>query len=227
MRLRALTATTLVLLSARPLAAQRKPDLAPYLLDRAEEIALARSAAPANVSDSAAILVLGVGGYEQAVRGTNGFTCFVQRGFDANAKDPVFGSTKVRAPQCLNPPAVRTVLPAMLERARWFIAGPDPKELDPRVARGYASHHFPTPAAGAMAYMTSSKQYLLDSDPHWMPHLMFYYGRTIPKGTFGAAGMSGPVIDATQGDPNAPVQVMFVPVRRWSDGSAAPIVDGH
>lgn len=227
MRLHSLTAASLTLLALRPLAAQQKPDLTPYLLDRAEEIALARSAAPRHVSDSATILVLGRNGYEQAARGTNGFTCLVQRGFDANAKDPVFGSTKVRAPQCMNPPAARTVLEPMLERARWFIAGTDPKELDPRVARAYASHRFSPPAPGAMAYMLSPKQVLLDADPHWMPHLMFFYDRGVKGSSFGAAGMTGPVIDATAGDPGAPVHVLFIPVRRWSDGSAAPVVDGH
>jgi hypothetical protein len=219
-------AAALLVLAASPALAQ-KPDLTPYLLDRADEIALARSAAPRNVTDSATILVLGRDGYEQAVRGTNGFTCLVQRGFDASAKDPTFGNAKVLAPQCMNPPALRTVLEPMLERARWFIAGTDPKDLEPRVAQAYASHRFPLPAPGAMAYMLSPKQYLVDADPHWMPHLMFYYDKTTPGAAFGAAGMSGPIIDATAGDPDAPIRVIFVPVRRWSDGSAAPVVDGH
>ena len=47
------------LLAVRTLGAQQKPDLAPYLIaDRGEEIALARSSAPRNVTDSATILVL-------------------------------------------------------------------------------------------------------------------------------------------------------------------------
>jgi hypothetical protein len=227
MRIHAVTLATLALLATHPLSAQQKPDLGPYLLDRTEEIALARTSAPPHVSDSATILVLGRTGYEQAVRGTNGFTCLVQRGFDANANDPVFSNTKVRAPQCMNAPATRTVLAPMLERARWFIGGTDAKELEPRVARAYASGRFPPPATGAMAYMLSPKQYLIDADPHWMPHLMFYYDKATKGATLGAAGMTGPVIDATAGTPDSPIRVLFIPVRRWSDGSAAPVVDGH
>src|SRR4051794_7283986 len=71
MRFHTLTTAALVLLSATSLRAQKTgvPDLAPYLIaDRAEEIALARSSAPRNVSDSATILVLEKSGYVQAVR---------------------------------------------------------------------------------------------------------------------------------------------------------------
>jgi len=73
-----------------------------------------------------------------------------------------------------------------------------------------------------MAYMTSSKQYLQDEAPqNWMPHLMFYYDRSLPASTWGAGGMGAMVIDATAGDTASPVQTLLVPVRRWSDGSTA------
>ena len=53
------------------------PTMAPveqYLMaDRLEEIALARTAAPAAISRDAEILVLGRHGYETAVKGKNGF----------------------------------------------------------------------------------------------------------------------------------------------------------
>ncbi|UGB44256.1 hypothetical protein LQ772_09580 [Frateuria edaphi] len=44
-----------------------------YLMERGEEIALARSAAPASISRDATVLVLTPTGYETAVTGTNGF----------------------------------------------------------------------------------------------------------------------------------------------------------
>jgi hypothetical protein len=78
------------------------------------------------------------------------------------------------------------------------------------------------PAAGAMAYMTSPKQYLQDDMPqNWVPHLMFYFDRSLPASTWGASSSSSTVIDATAGDAASPVQVLLVPVRRWSDGSMA------
>ncbi|HWZ76391.1 MAG TPA: hypothetical protein VNX87_07620, partial [Candidatus Sulfotelmatobacter sp.] len=44
-----------------------------YLMDRNDEIALARSAAPPSIAKDATVMVLGRYGYETAVEGTNGF----------------------------------------------------------------------------------------------------------------------------------------------------------
>ncbi len=59
------------------------PAMAPleqYLMpDANSEIALARSAAPASISDGAEVMVLGPKGYTTAVKGTNGFLCLVER----------------------------------------------------------------------------------------------------------------------------------------------------
>ena len=58
------------------------PAMAPigqYLIsDEKSEIALARSAAPASISDGAEVMVLGRTGYKTAVKGTNGFLCIVE-----------------------------------------------------------------------------------------------------------------------------------------------------
>ncbi|HVA55422.1 MAG TPA: hypothetical protein VNI53_06470 [Gammaproteobacteria bacterium] len=54
-----------------------------YLIaSKTQEIALARSAAPASISDHAEVLVLGKHGYDIAVKGTNGFVCLVVRSWD-------------------------------------------------------------------------------------------------------------------------------------------------
>ena len=66
-----------------------------YLIaDKDAEIALARTAAPPSVSAQAEILVLGRDGYTTAVKGTNDFTCLVERGFAANTDDSVFWNPK-------------------------------------------------------------------------------------------------------------------------------------
>src|SRR5262249_20592748 len=62
----------------------------------ADEIALARSAAPASISSDAEVLVLGSRGYETAVKGKNGFVCFVQRSWAAGFDDPDFWNPKLR-----------------------------------------------------------------------------------------------------------------------------------
>jgi hypothetical protein len=207
---------------AAPVGAQQSRDLAPYLMtDRAAEVALARTAAPSDVSARATVLVLARTGYTEAAHGTNGFTCVVMRSFAATPDDPAFWNPRVRAPHCFNPPAARTVLPAMLAQAEWALAGATPAELNAKLKKAYADKTFPMPAAGAMAYMLSPKQYLSDDGPHWMPHLMFYFDRSFAASTFGAGGFSAPVIDASASDPNSPMQVLYVPTRNWSDGTPA------
>ena len=213
-------------LAAQPTTAQRIGDLTPYLIaDRGAEVALARSAAPRDVSDSATVLVLTREGFVEAARGANGFTCLVARSFTGALDDAAYWNPRVRAPHCFNPPAVRTVLPEMLKRTEWVVGGVGRGEIAERTRRAYDSGEFPMPASGAMAYMLSPGQHLLDSDPHWMPHLMFYYDRSLPAAAWGAGGVTAPVIDGSAGDPKAPVLVLYIPVRQWSDGTAAP--GGH
>jgi hypothetical protein len=77
-----------------------------YLMpDGKSEILLARSAAPASVSDGAEVMVLGRKGQTTAVKGTNGFLCIVERSWGAATDDPDFWNPKVRAPICFSPPS--------------------------------------------------------------------------------------------------------------------------
>src|SRR5947209_9318566 len=113
--------------AAATVGAQKGPDLTPYLIaDRAAEIALARTAAPSDISGNASVMVLTPKGYVQAARGTNGFTCIVMRSFAAAPGDPQFWNPHTSAPHCFNPPAARTVLPAVLAQINWALAGATP-----------------------------------------------------------------------------------------------------
>jgi hypothetical protein len=86
-----------------------------YLIaDQNSEIALARSAAPASISDGAEVMVLGRSGFTTAVRGTNGFLCMVERSWGTATDDPEFWNPKVRSPICFNPAAARTFAPIFL-----------------------------------------------------------------------------------------------------------------
>jgi len=223
MHTRTLTLAAFALLPTLSARAQQGRDITPYLItDRAAEIALARTAAPRNVSDSATVLVMTRTGFVEAAKGTNGFTCAVFRSFSAATEDPNFLNTHVRAPHCFNPAAARTVLPAMVKRAEWFLAGATPNELNTRTDRAYATHEFQVPAVGAMAYMLSKKQVLADTNEHWMPHLMFYYDRSMPASAWGAGDGKSPIIDATGAAPS-PLMVLLIPVPQWSDGTPAAL----
>ena len=57
-----------------------------YFMDRNDEIALARSAAPPSIAKDATVMVLGKHGYETAVEGTNGFVCMVGRTCDGRIR---------------------------------------------------------------------------------------------------------------------------------------------
>lgn len=209
-------------LVATPLAAQQPKDFGAYLMpDRAAEIALARTAAPRNVSDSATILVMTRTGFVEAVHGTNGFTCAVFRSFAAPSDDRNIWNVKISAPQCFNAPATRTVLPMWLERMAWILGGATPAEADARTTKAYATHRLRAPAPGSMAYMLSHEQYLGDTDPHWMPHLMFFYDTSIPASMLGAADQGSPIIDGSPAVSHAPFVTALIPVRQWSDGSSA------
>jgi hypothetical protein len=185
------------------------------------EVALARTAAPRTISDSATVLVLTRTGFVEAAHGSNDFTCLVIRSFSASVSDPEFWNPRVRAPHCFNPPAARTVLPVMLANVEWLLSGVTPVDVETRTREAYASGRFSLPALGAMAYMLSPKQYITDRNPHWLPHLMLYFDRSLPPATWGAGDGTSPVIDATAADPTSPVLTLLVPVRRWSDGTMA------
>jgi hypothetical protein len=200
-----------------PSQAQRMAPVAQYrMASRAEEIALARSAAPPSISAEAEILVLGERGYETAVKGGNGFVCLVERSWFASFTDPQFWNPRLRGPDCLNPAAVSSVLPVNLERTQWVLAGLSQAEMLTRTRSSAAARQVPAP--GAMGYMMSKQGYLSDVDGHWHPHLMFFQPHTALS-AFGANLPGSPLFGQEGGSGEA--TVLFVPVGKWSDGTSA------
>src|SRR5499427_10389176 len=121
----------------------RYPPIEEYLMPQANEIALAKSAAPANISGRATIKVLTRSGYEVAQKGDNGSVCMVMRGFSAPTYTPapfrdLVYDPSVRAPICFNPQAVREVLPYYELRTKLAMQGKDPEEITKSVEAAYA-----------------------------------------------------------------------------------------
>ena len=183
-----------------------------------DEIALARSAAPASISGDADILTLGDHGYETAVKGKNGFVCMIWRSWAADFGDAEFWNPKIRGPICLNPAAARSVLPGYLERTQWVLAGVSKPGMIERTKAAVASNAFKAPEPGAMSFMMSKQQYVADAGGHWHPHLMFFVART--DGVAWGADLVGSPIFASQSDPE-PVTTFIIPVPKWSDGTPA------
>jgi hypothetical protein len=197
--------------------------LAKYLMPRAAEIEMARSAGPASISADADVLVLTKSGYVVAAKGSNGWVCFVGRMWSAGLDDPEFWNPKGRGPACLNPPAVQSVLPFYLARANWALAGDTRDEIAKLSQAGYADHRFTDPTPGSFAFMLSKEGYLNDqvAGP-WRPHIMPFVAHS-QLATWAAGFKGSPILSPATSTfrPYEPVTLVIV-APFWSDGTPAP-----
>ncbi len=196
------------------------PVMAPldqYLIpDEKAEIALARSSAPASISDAAEVMVLRQDGYATTVKGSNGFVCIVERSWAKPTDDPEFWNPKVRAPNCFNPAASRTFLPIFLKKTRLVLAGKSKAQILADATSALETKELPPLAPGAMCYMMAKQQYLSDDDMSWHPHLMFFVSGDAVE-SWGANLPGSPVIAGD--DPEERVTVFMVLAGTWSDGT--------
>jgi len=203
-------------------AAALYPAAAPldqYLIPaKASEIALARSAAPASISNGAEVLVLTQQGYVTAVKGGNGFVCLVERSWGKDTGDAEFWNPKVRAPHCLNAPAAKTYLPIVLLKTRLVLAGKTRPEIAGALKSAWDKKELPALEPNAICYMMSKQQYLSDRDVHWHPHMMWYVAGDSVE-SWGAQGDDVPVYAGAV--PEDRVTIFMIPVGHWSDGTAA------
>jgi hypothetical protein len=196
--------------------------LSQYLMDQSAEISLAQTAAPPAISGSATVLVLTSHGYVVGKKGSNGFTCLVERGWMPPFDQKNFWSTQLRTPICYNAPASRTVLQYTLRRTQLALAGLSREQILDRIT----SMTLPTPEPGSMSYMLSKDQEVGDPVGHWYPHVMFHvpksYGAS--RGAIWGADLSGSpiVFDSSHHLAPEPQAILMVLVPTWSDGTAAP-----
>jgi hypothetical protein len=191
------------------------PPVEQYLTSQADEIALAKTAAPANISDHATIKVLTRSGFEVAQQGDNGSVCMVMRGFSAPTYTPaqfrnlVYDPT-VRAPICFTEPAARTVMPYYELRTKLGLQGKSPDEITEGVAAAYAHGELPKRDGVTFAYMWSARQNLGSGIGHWHPHVMIfapYYDNSMVGGNaFGSPFPQG------SDDAGTPFSVVVIPV---------------
>jgi hypothetical protein len=205
-----------------------------YLMEENAEIQLARSAAPDSISRDATILVLRRQGYETAVEGKNGFVCMVGRGWTGMFDWPEFWSPKVKAADCLNPQAARSIMPIVSLRARMVMAGRSKEEMVSAVKAAFEKKQLPSLESGAMDYMMSKSSYLTDQGGHNVPHVMFYTrdenAEDWGSGAAGSPIMSSPYWFISQKEESQrkglpPILVFLVMVADWSDGT--PAIEHH
>ncbi len=200
--------------------AQAAPPLYPQMaalelylpLSADDDIALARSAAPASISGDAEILVFDRGGYHSAVKGSNGFTCLVERSWIDEFQNPEFWNPKIRVPICLNGAASRSVLPAYLERTKWALEG---KTLI-QMRELWKDHPPADPELGSMAIMMSKYGNLADGVGAAVPHVMFYLPGVAEK-SWAPNLPSSPFFTLPTDTPS--ITIFYSSVPRWSDGT--------
>jgi hypothetical protein len=155
------------------------PPLKAYLMTKDAEMALARSAAPANISGRATIKILAANGYEVARKGENGFVCMVMRGWSAPTYTPkefrdLVYDPAVRAPICFDPEAARTVMPYYELRSKLGMEGKTPDQIAAGLEAALARGALPNRSAVSFAYMWSADQHLGPGIGHWHPHMMVF-----------------------------------------------------
>ncbi len=198
------------------------PAMAPleeYLMPKDAEIALARSAAPASISDDATVMVLERQGYTTAVQGTNGFLCYVERSWAQDTDRPEFWNPKMRAPNCFNAAAASSVSPIYLMKTRLVLAGKSKAEVAQTISAALDSGELPPLVRGGMCYMMSKEQYLNDQAHAWHPHVMFYAAGDVVK-SWGANLPGSPMIGVN--DPQSRLTTFMIVVHHWSDGTPGP-----
>lgn len=230
-----LLASVIIVFAVSNVAAQseRYPKMAPldqYLMEKNDEIQLARSAAPDSISRDASILYLGPHGYETAVEGKNGFVCMVGRSWLAAFDWNEFWNPKVRAADCMNRQAARSIVPLVLLRSKMVMAGRSRTEMLEAIKRAFQNGQVPKLERGAMDYMMSKSAYLTDEGEHNLPHVMFFTDG-IEANDWGSNAEGSPIMSVpywffSSTEPSQmkglpPIVVFLVSVANWSDGTQA------
>jgi hypothetical protein len=176
-------------------------------LSEAEEIALARSAAPDAVSDEATVWVLRDGRYEVAHEGTNGNECFVARSHPQSLE-----------PICYDAEGAETILRWEFEHFALRTSGASEAEREAALAEAVGSGRIPMPSRPAMSYMMSSGQHLFDPESgrdagNWRPHIMLY----VPYLTNDAIGLPNVNVPVFVVRPGTPMAHLIVVVPDFID----------
>ena len=206
----------LVAAAASPGAQSSGYPTKPRPLPETEEIALATSAAPEEVSAQATVYVLRATGPAKAREGTNGCTCLVSRDLHEGSLYPI----------CYDREASTSAFQQELMELRLRFEGRAEEEIKRAVVAAYASGTLHAPNRPAMIYMMSPRQVLFSSPfaegvnvGAWHPHLMI----AMPFATSEQFGLSpNPSIDAFQLERSGEAGAqLIVPLTRWADASEA------
>lgn len=155
-------------------AAAELPSPKDYLMNEAEELRLASTAAPEAISKGATYHVLRKDGFAEVRKGTNGFHCFVERSWSGpSATNTRTFDTSVRAPHCINPEGARTTMREIFMVAEMAMDGGDQETIDRAIDRAYDEGTLTLPTELSLTYMMSAHQHLGRAGA-WRPHVMLW-----------------------------------------------------
>ena len=189
----------------------------PRPLPEVEEIALAMSAAPPEVSAAADIYVLRAEGPVKVRTGTNGCSCMVARDLHEGSLYPI----------CFDREATRTVLHRELMELTLRARGMSEEEVQRSVVAAVERGELEAPRTPALSYMMSSKQVLFASAyadgrrvGAWSPHVMIYLPNASPE----QFGLSTPskVTELFVAAPGSRGAHLVIKVPRWADSVTVP-----
>jgi hypothetical protein len=150
---------------------EKLPKVMDASMSRDEQMSIALSACPKEVSNNAAVYVLGSKGYEIARPGTNGASCLVTRSFVKPDETTI-------APMCYDPEGSRTLLHVELYKEELRSKGTSEADIKTAVANGYRDGRFKAPRKPGVLYMLSSDNRLGPTPDngtiHFPGHFMFY-----------------------------------------------------
>ena len=141
----------------------------PVSLPDAEEIALAMSAAPEEVSSNADIYALRGTKFEKIRPGTNGTACMVARDYHPGSLYPI----------CFDQEGARTLMLREMREVSLRAEGVPESRIDSMVQQELASGKLPRATKTALAWMMSPRQVLFSTADssgrrvgQWYPHVM-------------------------------------------------------
>ncbi len=170
-------------------------------IPREQQIQLALSAAPPQISGQASLYVLESKGYIKVRAGSNGFTCLVEQQYANQTVEPV----------CYDAEGTATTLPARLYREELRAAGVPEAEVKLRIAAGYKKGSLKAPRKPGLCYMLSTQNKVFDTFTQKImaapPHLMFYAPYATQKDLGDFAGVQYPFL-LWEGQPDAHIIVI-------------------
>lgn len=171
-------------------------------MSAAEQTSLALAAAPAEVTNRASVYVLTDGHYVRARKGTNGFSCLIEREF-----------LETYEPVCYDAEGSATTMVARFRREELRAKGLSEPEVRRRIDAAYRSGRLHAPRKPGIVYMLSDEQmsYNPGTKKIWNapPHFMLYAPYAKQSDMGGAPGPRIPFI-AWPGQPDA-LMILMAP----------------